>query len=389
MKKTLLLLVVICCTVNLWGQKTITPVGAPFQNGQNLVFDYAGGTGAATDWIGIYPPNEIPDGDPASLVWKYITTPSGQVTFPGTLPNGTYKVYLFCCDGYTVIASAEFSVQGAPPASVSSNTFAKVDSSVTFKYSGGTGSPKDWIGIYKPGDVPGTDLSIDYLYVPTAEGSITFNNPKLPAGDYVAKLFCCDSYTVLASYNFTVYQNLAPSIAPVGALVADKPFTFRFTGGTGAQTDWIGIYPHGEVPDGDPASITYLYVNGANGELTFSPAGLKAGTFYDAHLFCCDEYKILASYTNFSFSTVAAHEASDAVPTLFTATPSPAKEVVNLNFTESVTGQFTFYNLTGQAIRSISVEGITHLAVRDLPSGTYIGQFRGNKGTQARKILVE
>jgi hypothetical protein len=387
MKKILPTSFITCCVAALWGQ-SITPVDSVFQNGKPIVINYTGGTGSPTDWIGIYPPNEVPDGDPPSIRWDYIKTKEGQITFAGTLPNGNYKVHLFCCDDYKILASASFKITGAVPAKIETTQFAKADSAFALKYSGGTGSPKDWIGIYKPTDVPKTDVSTKFEYVPAPAGTLTFAKPGLPAGKYVARLFCCDGYDVLATTEFTVFANLAPSVAPAGTLQVDKSSTFKFTGGTGSFVDWVGIYPKDTIPDGTPPSVSYLYVNGVNGEVVFPPNTFKAGVLYDAHLFCCDDYKILASYKNFSFSTVGTRE-EDERADLFTASPSPAREVVRLAFSEPLEGQFTFYNIAGQAVRNLPVNGEGVLEVRDLSPGAYIARFEGKQGAQSRRILVE
>ena len=47
-----------------------------------------------------------------------------------------------------------------------------------------------------------------------------------------------------------------------------------FANGPGNSLDWIGIYPDGIEPDGDPASTAWLYVGGTQ----VAGAGLTAGT---------------------------------------------------------------------------------------------------------------
>jgi hypothetical protein len=389
MKKTLLFLLFACFVTLTWGQ-SITAVNAPFENGAAMVFDYTGGTGATNDWIGVYNVGEVPDGDPVSLTWDYITTPAGQFTLAGTLANGDYTAHLFCCDGYSIIASVNFTVSGAVPAAIGLTQFAKADSSISFAYSGGTGSPTDWIGIYKPNAVPGTDLSLAFVYVPTAEGTISIpTNADLPAGDYVAKLFCCDGYNALASTDFIIYPYLASSIYAVGPIQTDQPVKFSFTGGTGDFTDWVGIYPKDTLPDGTPPSVAYIYVPGVNGEVSFDASVFEPGKKYDAHLFCCDGYNILASFVDFEMTVVGTQNIDVQEVSVFTSSPSPAHEVVNLKFETPVNGQLTFYNMTGQSVRRLPVNGEMQLEVRNLKPGTYVAQFQGDKGTQTRKIVVE
>lgn len=56
----------------------------------------------------------------------------------------------------------------------------------------------------------------------------------------------------------------------------------EFANGPGNATDWIGIYSVGEIPDGSPASLIWLYLNGTRslgngltaGAVSFSAPGL-------------------------------------------------------------------------------------------------------------------
>jgi hypothetical protein len=388
MKKFLLLFIIAGFISNLSGQSTITGIDSVFTIGDSLIFNYTGGTGDTLDWVGVYPVNEVPDGDPVSLVWRYVKTKAGRVALKANLPNGNYAAHLFCCDGYRILSTFKFRIKGTPPATIASETFARVDSNIIINFTGGTGNPKDWVGVYKPTDVPGTDQSLLFQYVPADKGTVTFKKPGLKAGKYVAKLFCCDGYTALASVDFTVFENLAPSIKFVSTPTVGKPITFKFTGGTGSTLDWIGIYKKGIVPSGTPPSLSYLYVNGVNGELTFAPETFKLGEEYAAYLFCCDEYKILARIDSFRVSPASRVNDLDNQPKLFTAAPSPVREALRLVFAEPVTGHFTFFNMAGHVIRQLQVRGETQIEVTDLPSGAYIGQLQSDKGIQAKKITV-
>jgi hypothetical protein len=83
MKQQLLTLLFLLFCVATFAQPTISAVGAPFMVKAPMTFTYAGAPGNTTDWIGVYLPGEIPDGDPPSLTWEYITSPSGDFTLNG------------------------------------------------------------------------------------------------------------------------------------------------------------------------------------------------------------------------------------------------------------------------------------------------------------------
>jgi hypothetical protein len=88
---------------------------------------------------------------------------------------------------------------------------------VTFAYSVPAGSvnAKNWIGIYKPTDTPGTQGSTSWQYVTAAAGTATFDTHALAAGDWKVYLFYNDGYTVLAGpITLTVTPAAPPVVVP-------------------------------------------------------------------------------------------------------------------------------------------------------------------------------
>lgn len=404
MKKILLAFSLLTLSTWLIGQ-TVTPSSSTFQTGDDIVVQFTGSTNPL-DWVGIYNEGETPDpgnGGVASITWFYIngtqdnsnTTviPSGTLTFSVALPPGNYQVMLLCCDGYTVMASNVFSVEGAAPSELYANNYPFVGGTVSFTYSGGPGNSTDWIGIYDENAVPGTDASITYQYVTGAAGELTFDiNGVLAAGTYKAYFFCCDIYTVLASTTFTVYEMTQPSLAPVGILSQSGYNSFQFSGGTGSIYDWVGIYHQGDMPDpgnGGVGSMTYLYVPGPNGEVNFSPMpdSLIPGNFYDAHFFCCDGYNIIASYTNWTVELIGATGEKVIVPALFQVS-TPAAEMVRLSFEEAVHGKISIINMTGQTVRNIPVVGEGSIDVNGLHEVAYVVRLQTGERAQSRKVVV-
>ena len=84
-----------------------------------------------------------------------------------------------------------------------------------------------------------------------------------------------------------------------------------WTGGPGSATDWVGIYPRGTVPDGDPGSTIWLYVNGTrtatsglvDGSLTFASPGLPAGE-WSAHFLANNGYTPITTEVDFEIADV-------------------------------------------------------------------------------------
>jgi alkaline phosphatase D len=114
-------------------------------------------------------------------------------------------------------------------------------------------------------------------------------------------------------FPFGFTQSVSP-MSPV--FTSGQTMTFKYSGGTGSSTDWIGIYSAGQKP-GDIASTVWKYIPSKDGEITFD-GNLSVG-FYDVHLLCCDGYKSLASYLKFEIvnekirSRLTYYKASDSV----------------------------------------------------------------------------
>ncbi len=91
----------------------------------------------------------------------------------------------------------------------------------------------------------------------------------------------------------------------------DDTLVASWTNGPGSATDWVGIYPRGVVPDGDPSSTDWLYVNGTrtstvpvvNGSVPFSTSGLGVGE-WSAHFLANNGYAPITAAVDFEVSDV-------------------------------------------------------------------------------------
>ncbi|MEY9931119.1 hypothetical protein ABH926_005766 [Catenulispora sp. GP43] len=98
-------------TVNdAWGGTTntgptLTTSTPNVANGSSVTFSYTTppATNSAKNWIGVYKPSDTP-GSQASTAWQYTPGTSGSATFTANYGAGTYKVYYFSNDGYSVLA---------------------------------------------------------------------------------------------------------------------------------------------------------------------------------------------------------------------------------------------------------------------------------------------
>lgn len=252
---------------------------------------------STTDWIGFYTPDQVPGVATPSLRWAYLsgtdTAPagpvrSGQITFtsPGLAP-GHYVARFLAEDGYAEIAEpVPFTVifgldrqEYAEGEGITARWLRAPDTPVT---------ARDWIGIYAPGQNPGPGSpSLLWFYLngsttapssPVGEGAITFANPPLEPGTYIARFFTNDGYTQLcAGVTFTVTATGGPA-APV---FVGSPNPLRDATAGMVYTGCI----RGYARDDDPGeSLTFARVSGpswiqvsADGVLSGTPSAGDAG----------------------------------------------------------------------------------------------------------------
>lgn len=256
-KSTALLALTLASTIGLQAQSVVTEFPA-YLAGQPINIDFTGGPGNPTDWIGVYPDGTVPDGNPASTLWNYVGgsqaagagLTEGRVTFPGGLAiSGDWTSFLLLRDGYTVAAQTNFVVLDATSPLVQARRRVNVGTPIDIAFFNGPGNTKDWIGIYKEGQTPGTPgiASTIWSYVDgqggssaVTEGTVTFKSGLPTAGRWVAFLLENDGYNVLASQTFETADptSLTPrilSVAPADGATGLPPvlnFVAKITNAT-------------------------------------------------------------------------------------------------------------------------------------------------------------
>ena len=183
----------------------LSAVDNVFDEGETVAISYANAPGSATDWIGVYRAGETP-GPVGSIQWHYVTGTSGVMNFTA-LPKGFYfAVYMVNDAHFEISDRLAFSVGTAPATlTLAGGTSFEFGTHFTADFSGGAGTPKDYIGIFVRGATPGVDRLVTYSYVGGGtQGAVTFTD-QLPAGDYYVALFINDSYTEISNrVDFTV-----------------------------------------------------------------------------------------------------------------------------------------------------------------------------------------
>ncbi len=177
-------------------EPTLAPSKPEYDEGETVRVNFDNAPGNTQDWIGIYRVGNNPGSGSPSVQWSYTPAASGFREFAG-LPKGySYAVYMLTNGYFEVGERVRFQVGDKIASLHMDSDRVNAGEPFTVHFSGSPGIPKDWIGLYKQGETPGTDVLTHYLYFDGAvSGSVTFDLPDLPPGDYFVAMFTNDSYT--------------------------------------------------------------------------------------------------------------------------------------------------------------------------------------------------
>lgn len=385
------------CTFEVKNLNTpfVTPKTMKFAAGSPMEFVYNDPAFATGDWIGIY----FEGDDPAlvsSAAWSMLTTKSGTITLPGTLAGGSYFAVIFCCNTSDTeyARSSIFTVEAG-----ASGTYVKTAASVypvgipvLVNYRDKDFVDTDWIGIYKNGEAPGGPEATLWKYAPSDSATIEFTDPLLP-GEYIVYLVCCDGYNIKAKYNFKIADSSTPSIVASAMTFATvDSLVFYYNSPGYVDTDWIGIYNLGDVPD-DIGSITWQYIPAANGTMVFhypDDHSLAPGEYW-AGLFCCDGYDLYAQTSFIVTGTSGMQEFKlDGSLSIF---PNPTDGLVNINVSDGEKLQrIVVYSLTGQVLYQEKLVGSVSektLDLKYLNKGVYFIEIQTEKSKMSKKLIIQ
>lgn len=234
-----------------------------YHQNSKIKVSFTGATGNSDDWIGLYYATQTPGSSSPSQKWNYLNQQtSGTLEFATGLPNkGQYYAAMFINDGYEEIADRKYFYVG-PFASVTTNQeLYSTGSPVTVNFANAPALTNDWIGIYKVGQTPGSDLSSKFQYVNGQnQGAFTFNN--LADGYYFVQYFLEDGYNTVGNKAFfQVGQNITELEINKSIYNLNENIMATWTDGPGIVKDWLGIFHEGDDPNIDPL-VSYTYFNG-------------------------------------------------------------------------------------------------------------------------------
>ncbi len=204
-----------------------------------------------------------------------------------------------------------------PRIEMSKSTYG-VNEAIVVRYYNLPGNAKDWIGIFSAGAADTAELQ--YIYTNGAKSG-TMQFAGRAAGNFEARLFFNDSYTLQKKVSFTVATapidncpndpsktepgvcgcgvpegscTQTPSIAMTKSTYAvNEAINVNFAGLSGKSNDWIGLFTVGAA---NTSYLVYKYTGAGKlmGTLTF--AGRSAGS-YEARLFLNDSYTLKSKAT--------------------------------------------------------------------------------------------
>lgn len=189
-------------------QPVLTQSKSEWDEGETVVVHHAQAPAqGAGDQIRLYRVGKSPGTDqPAATRTVTAGSASGSVSF-ANLPKGYYYADYFVGSNHLALAGRlAFSVGEliATVAMTASEFENGASLSVTFQ--DGPGIPKDYIGLFHANADPEVDPLVAYLYFEgSTHGSVTFELPELPAGNYFVAMFTNDTYTAVSNrVNFTI-----------------------------------------------------------------------------------------------------------------------------------------------------------------------------------------
>lgn len=288
--KTLLLALAVAhaSAFPLLAQATFQLDKPSYAPGETIVTTWTG-SASAKDWIGIYPRGVVPDGDPVSTTWGYVTGTDGSRNFntPAPVGVGEWTAWMLANDGYGVMpgtSPVDFAVVNPDPVitafTASSNfasgspvtlswTITNAEQVTSLTVSDGAGPPVDVLGQSSLEVTPGanTDYTLDVNF-----GTATASRIVMVATGNSAAL----------SVDKTEY-------------LLGEATEVTWTGATANPDSWVGIYEVSRTPRSE-VSNQWNYLNGTRTAGGSVPDGsmfftLPAGEYF-AVLFVDEEYTI-------------------------------------------------------------------------------------------------
>lgn len=253
--------------------------------GADVVVTWSGLSTSPVDWIAL-----APQGSSLQTTTRWVYTggaASGSFSFEGPATGGAYVARAFANDTYTIVGeSALFTVGSELVTNAASYDF---NDQITVTWSNLPSNAHDWIALAPQGSQ--NDNVLVWVYTNgAASGSTTFNG-FATAGNYVARAFLDDTYTLISeSTAFSVGAGAGAEVTTdLATYTIGQDVVVSWTGLPSNASNWVAIAPAGSS---NSSVVQWVYTGtGAAGSATFS-TNLAAGT-YVARVFFNDSYALL------------------------------------------------------------------------------------------------
>ena len=154
------------------------------------------------------------------------------------------------------------------------------------------GNEGDWVGIFPKDSSNAWENVVTWKF----DGQVTdgtYTLDGVPAGNYEARVFLDNSYTLLAKTSFEVqegnYNTTITTAEPT--YESNKPITVILSGMPGNTGDWVGIFPK-DSSNAWENVVTWKF-DGQVTDGTHTLDGVPAGS-YEARVFLNNSYTLLA-----------------------------------------------------------------------------------------------
>lgn len=352
---------------------------------------FTDGPGNANDWIALYKSSQTPGSSSPSQLWSYVNgQTSGNVTFAGLPDIGMYYAAFLENDGYTELAERKEFYVGPFVTLASDKEVYEEGNAVTISFQNSPHLEKDWIGIYKVGQVPGSVASIKWDYVTTADGSFTFTG--LPKGYYYAEYLLQDGYkTVGNKVFFQVGTQITQLAINKTVYNLNENIIATWTDAPGIIKDWLGIYHAGHDPNSDEL-VSYTYFDGKP-EGTTPVQGDKLPTEpgdYFIVMFTNDSYNEVSNRISFAVEGTLGNKdlSSQSGVQVY---PNPVKKGEKTYIKSKYPiDQIDMFDMTGNLFYSSKNINDYNFSLinQSLPTGVYILKIHSNK-VYTIKVIVD
>ncbi len=218
------------------------------------------------------------------------------------------------------------------PAMVVNSNYFQIGDTIKVSYTGCSGNPKDWIGIYKSGVAPGDEPSVVWAYLTGASGVANFTLEE--NGKYYIALMADDGYEEITDrVEITVGKKAILEATKQNYSEGEK-IVLNYNNCPVNANDWIGVYKIGKTP-GNISSDKWSYITQEAGSVEFD--ALAKG-YYFAQYFLLDGYDAASEKIFFSVGdTIASvntdkleYNLGDLISVNFTDGPGIAKDYLGM-----------------------------------------------------------